>query len=245
MTQGNGFRRDNASPRGRLSEEEIVALIQHEAANTLQRILKNTSRLRRTAALFGSLDENDDWALSLREIEVEVKDLGRLMNLLPQLSAGQPIDLEPVLLQRIVPAVVLERWRGGDLRVAVRDLPDDLPSVQANAEMLRLVLHNLLANAEKYAPEAPIDITASNAGNSLLLRVRDYGSALCPSQLESIFQFFFRAEPHKTQAPGMGVGLALCRLLMTAMRGRITAEAPEGPGLQISLELPVISPEYA
>jgi two-component system sensor histidine kinase KdpD len=99
-------------------------------------------------------------------------------------------------------------------------------------------LHNLLSNAEKYAPDSSsIEVGASRRWASVLVRVRDYGPGLDPDELECVFDFSFRSESHKGSASGTGVGLAVCRALVDAMGGRIMAQLPEGPGLEMTVEL--------
>jgi len=228
-----------------LSKDEVIALIQHEVASSLQRILIDASEVRsKVERVLRTGDETEDWRLSLRDIDVRVNDLGRLLTLLPQLEAGEPINVHPVLLQRVVPSAALERWRGGRLHVLVKDMPDALPPVQADVEMLRLVMHNLLANAEKYASvDLPVEISTEMDATTVKLSVRDYGPGIRIEQLESVFGFFVRGESGISEVPGMGVGLALCRLLMNSMGGRITAHRPDGPGLQVTLELGICGDE--
>jgi two-component system sensor histidine kinase KdpD len=232
------FRQSTYGRPPQLSAAEVIAFLQHETANSLQRILGHTSFLRRLADQPGAAEIPEAWRTRLRHIELESVDLGRLVNVLPLLGSGCPVSLQPVLLQSLLPRVVLERWNGGDLRISLTELAEDLPAVLASPDLLRAVLHNLLSNAEKYAPESSsIDIGASRSWASVLLRVRDYGRGVDADELESVFDLSFRSESHSGSAPGTGVGLAVCRTLVDAMGGRITAQLPEGPGLQVTVEL--------
>ncbi len=100
------------------------------------------------------------------------------------------------------------------------------------------VFINLLENAAKYTPAGtPIEIAGTLAGPELRLVVADHGPGLPPGQEEKIFEKFYQGRPGT--ARGAGLGLAICRSIIEAHNGRITAKnRPEG-GAEFSFTLPV------
>jgi two-component system sensor histidine kinase KdpD len=118
-----------------------------------------------------------------------------------------------------------------------------LPSLRLDAALLDQVLTNLLDNAIKFsAPETEVFIAARRDGPHVLITVEDAGRGIPPDQLKQIFDPFFRVRLGD-QAPagtGLGLGLAICRGLVHAMDGRITAESPirDGRGARMSVYLP-------
>ena len=102
-----------------------------------------------------------------------------------------------------------------------------LPAVTASTDrdMLQLVLHNLLDNAVSYVEDggtirvelAPGTITISNTG-----------CALAPADAERVFERFWRGDAARSAGMHAGLGLALCKKLVSLLGGAITARVDEG-----------------
>jgi two-component system, OmpR family, sensor histidine kinase KdpD len=102
--------------------------------------------------------------------------------------------------------------------------------VECDAVLIERVLVNLIENAGKYTPpDAPVEILARAAGGELLVSVRDHGPGVAPGQEELIFEKFTRGQA-ESATPGVGLGLAICRAIVEAHRGRIRVEPSAGPG---------------
>lgn len=117
----------------------------------------------------------------------------------------------------------------------------DVPALAACAdrEGLAVVLRNLLDNALKFSRNAQppvIEIGASNAGDRVLLWVRDNGIGFDMKFHERIFGIFSRLQ-RAEDYPGTGVGLALVRKAMQRMGGRVWAESAPRQGSTFFLEL--------
>ncbi|BAL23977.1 DUF4118 domain-containing protein [Azoarcus sp. KH32C] len=127
---------------------------------------------------------------------------------------------------------------------ALRDHPvtvtlaPELPLVAIDAVLMERVCCNLLENAAKYSPPgAPIAVTVTDVAGSLLVEVRDRGPGFPPASLKRIFNLFERGTTEST-APGVGLGLAICRAIVEAHGGQIDASnAPEG-GACVRFSLP-------
>ncbi len=120
-------------------------------------------------------------------------------------------------------------------------LPIDLPLISFDAVLLERVLCNLLENAAKYAPPgARIRLSCHTAGSWLVCKICNEGPGFPPEKLDQVFELFTRgaAEP---AIPGTGVGLAVCRAIITAHEGSIAAE--NRPGLAcVRFTLPLGTP---
>jgi two-component system, OmpR family, sensor histidine kinase KdpD len=121
------------------------------------------------------------------------------------------------------------------------DVSDGLPFVEADATLLQQTIVNLLDNAAKYSPRGSlISIAADANDDSVNLRIMDEGSGLSSSDLDRIFDKFFRSATTKGREPGTGLGLTICRGLIEAMRGTIEAQNRlERSGMCISITLPI------
>jgi two-component system, sensor histidine kinase and response regulator len=118
-------------------------------------------------------------------------------------------------------------------------LPPDPPMVWGDFAHLGLVFQNLFSNAIKYRkPDVPAMVTVSSEALSpgeWLVRVQDNGIGLSEDYFDQIFAPFKRL--HGPDIPGTGIGLALCRRIITAHGGRIWVESALGEGSTFSLTL--------
>ena len=119
------------------------------------------------------------------------------------------------------------------------EAPADLPLVEFDATLMERVLVNLLENAAKYGA-APIVVKASVKPDALLFTVRDHGPGL-PAALKGreaeLFDKFTRGEA-ESATPGVGLGLAICKAVVDAHRGQISAANTAGGGAEFQVVLP-------
>jgi two-component system sensor histidine kinase KdpD len=125
----------------------------------------------------------------------------------------------------------------GGRPVSVRIAPG-FPLVECDAVLIERVLVNLLENAGKYTPSGScVEIGAFVVGDEVRVSVRDHGPGVTRGQEESIFEKFTRGNV-ESATPGMGLGLAICRAIVEAHRGRITVEPATGEGANFVFTLP-------
>jgi len=108
------------------------------------------------------------------------------------------------------------------------------------------VLHNLVGNAIKFSPpETTIRVTVERVGiegeTFQQIRIEDQGMGIPESELDAIFEKFKQSSKTKNGAGGRGLGLAICRGLLTAQSGRIWAENNPSGGSSFYFVLPVTS----
>jgi two-component system sensor histidine kinase KdpD len=140
-------------------------------------------------------------------------------------------DLVGLALSRVEPKL-------GSRRVTV-ELPIDLPAVFVDAVLFTQVLVNLLENAAKHTPEAThVRVNGTASGGEVLITVEDDGPGLPPGDPDKLFAKFQRGRS-EGDVPGAGLGLAICRAVMQAHGGRITATNREGGGARFVVRLPI------
>jgi two-component system sensor histidine kinase KdpD len=104
--------------------------------------------------------------------------------------------------------------------------------------LIQQVLVNLLENAAKYAGEdTPITISARGRKREVEIVVADRGPGLPAGDETRIFEKFYRAE--KGKGGGVGLGLTICRGIVTAHGGRIWASNRDGGGAAFHFTLPI------
>jgi two-component system sensor histidine kinase KdpD len=128
-------------------------------------------------------------------------------------------------------------------RAVTIDVPEDLPPVELDYMMIDQVMTNLIENALRYTPAgSPLEITASATAKELFLSVADRGPGIPSSDLERIFDKFYRVMDRTrgtNTAGGTGVGLSVCRGLIEAHGGRIWAANRPGGGAIFRFTLPL------
>ena len=120
---------------------------------------------------------------------------------------------------------------------------DPLPVVQCTSAHLHNLLQNLIANALNYRSEKPlfIHISAVLEGTHCRFSVKDNGIGIAPQYLEQIFGIFKRL--HKSDYPGVGIGLAICKRIVQQYEGKIWAESILGKGATFHFTLPSVAPQ--
>ena len=178
------------------------------------------------------------------DIAAEADRLMRLIEDLLVLTRAErgSLDAEtvPVLLQRILPPLATEASKRASCRPIRLELPADLPPVTGDQIFVEQVVTNLISNALKYSgPEMMVDVSAAVADEEVEVRVRDRGIGLDASDRERVFDLLVRTDAATSMAQGAGIGLYVCRRLVTAMAGRIWVEAAEGGGSVFAFRLPI------
>jgi two-component system sensor histidine kinase KdpD len=121
-------------------------------------------------------------------------------------------------------------------------LARDLPLLEFDAVLIERVFCNLLENAAKYAqPGSSIEIAARRQDGNVEVSICDQGPGFPPDKQETLFDMFARGVP-ESATPGVGLGLAICRAILDAHNGTISASnRPEG-GACVTFTLPMGNP---
>lgn len=111
------------------------------------------------------------------------------------------------------------------------------PFIHIDPALFEQVLFNLLDNAAKYTPAgSPLEIDVSRRDETTRIEVRDRGPGVAVEERERLFDKFYRGSAQ--QAPGAGLGLAICRGIVEAHGGTLHVEAREGGGAVFVITLP-------
>ncbi|BCS32206.1 hypothetical protein TBR22_A14160 [Luteitalea sp. TBR-22] len=217
---------------------ELAASLAHEVKQPLTAIVANAEAAQHI------LDAGPTPPADLGEILQDIVSQGLrasevITGLREFLRSGTPDD-RPIDMSALVREMLpLVRRELEDHRVRViLELADDLRRVSGRRVQLGQVLVNLLMNAcEAMATQdgpRQVTITTRNREDRVEMAVSDTGPGVSPEVAERLFEPFVTTKP-----AGMGMGLAICRSIAEAHRGRLTAEAAADGGLRVTLSLPI------
>jgi signal transduction histidine kinase len=146
-----------------------------------------------------------------------------------------PTDSE-ALFKRVLESLQFSIEESGAVIVS-----DSLPMVMADPQQLGQLFQNLLTNAIKFRGKEPphVRISTERKGNDWKISVRDNGIGISQEHAERIFVIFQRLHT-KTEYPGTGIGLAICKKIVERHGGSIWIEPSPGGGTTFCFTIPTI-----
>jgi signal transduction histidine kinase len=225
------------------AKNEFLGLVSHELRTPLTIIRGNADILRRRPDLPES-DRNQ----ALADIGADSERLHRIvenMLYLARLDVGKLPELEPVLLYRVINEAQEEFVRDAPRAMVRMCSIDPRLVVKGNEGYVRQILQNLLSNALKYgSPDSPIDIEVETDAEFASVSVCDRGIGIAADKLSEFFKPFYRANDAGPHVSGMGIGLAVCKRLVEAQGGSISARPREDGGSIFTFSLPLWSEPF-
>jgi PAS domain S-box-containing protein len=176
----------------------------------------------------------------LLELINDVLDLSRVET--GNLSVSlEPTELAPLIREVLTLSEPLTKATQIDLIDNI--FSDTHYTVQADRVRLRQVLLNLVSNAIKYnRANGTVTLSCEPEGeNRVRISVADTGPGIPSEQHDRLFQPFTRLESHETLIEGTGIGLTICKELVTLMGGNIRLESEVGKGSTFSIDLALSS----
>ena len=236
---------------GRLNEElkrlnkmksDFVSAVSHELRTPLTSIKGYASIL-----MTGKLGEvSQAQKERLEKIDKHSNSLTRLVNNLLDISRIESgrvqMEMREVSIKDILDSVVdvmtpQIKERNISLKINIKTKKD---KVRADASQLERVFINLLGNAVKFTPgRGQATISAKEKDNVFEFSVEDSGIGIPRSDLEHVFEEFFRADNALDQkVKGTGLGLSLVKKIIEAHKGKIWVESQLGKGTKFTFTIP-------
>jgi signal transduction histidine kinase len=223
-------------------KDEFLAMVCHELRNPIASMQNAVSILRKHGG--------EDATLLLRIHALIDRQLGNMRQLaeglldVSQITRGHVrLKCERLDLCEVVRAAVETLQPDFDERChrLVMTLPEFPIWLQADANRLEQVFVNLLGNGSKYMNAGGELTVAVHVDDShAIVRVRDAGIGIAREMLPHVFELFVQAEDVMTGSePGLGIGLALVRMLVELHGGEVSAlSAGVGKGSEFTVRLP-------
>jgi two-component system sensor histidine kinase KdpD len=247
----------SAIERESLAEKARQAQLLEETDRLQQALLNSISHNLRTplASITGALSSLAEDSGRLSETASQVllgtareeaerlnRFVGNLLDMTRLEARAMRINIEPCDVQDVIGAALAQLGERGRKRSIAIDAPASLPFVPMDFVLIAQTLVNVLDNAIKYSPpEAPITVRAEVRDRDLDIAVTDCGIGIPSSDLDRVFDKFYRGS--QTGVTGSGLGLSISKGFVEAHGGSIRAEAQPTGGTLVRVTLPLRPPQ--
>ncbi len=218
---------------------EFVAVVSHELRTPVTALIGYAKTLRQP-------EFADDPMMRQEFLERMQRQGDRLLRLVENLLTAAKLESDEirVVVARVLfedlAAEVAEGLASEAERIKV-DVPNDLPVMYTDRQLLSRIVSNLLDNALKYSPEgSPCELVARADGDHILFWVRDHGIGISEEQIGRIFDRFYQVDSSSTRRfRGAGLGLSMVRGLLDRLGGTIEVQSEPGTGSTFTVRIPV------
>ena len=228
------------------SQEELRAnllrAISHDLRTPLTSISGNAGILMergsmisetRREELYANIHDDADWLINLVENLLSVTRLQ---------DNSLKLQMQPELLEEVFDEALLHIDRRKDQHLIQTELSDDLLMASMDVRLIVQVLINLVNNAIKYTPEGSrIKLSARRAGKYVMISVTDNGPGIPDEAKPQIFDMFYTANKNSDRSRSMGLGLALCRSIVSAHGGEIRVLDAKPHGAEFCFTLKAVN----
>jgi PAS domain S-box-containing protein len=220
----------------RLLESERLASIGSMAGYVAHEINNPLANISLLVASAGRKTKDPELLEKLERINRQRRQAANIISDILSFSKQREIQVVQSNLSAIIEAAIEQVAPYRKKGVAVQThLPDGSISVEVDPLQMQEVLVNLLKNALEATSSGSVTVEVVESGDSIEVRVADTGSGI-PSEIsERLFEPFFTT---KKKTGGTGLGLALCRNVVTAHGGEIRVSSEVGKGSTFTVLIP-------
>ncbi len=216
----------------------LLAALSHDLRTPLAALVGMAEMLNASQPALS--EQQQEMATAIREKSLRMNDMVTNLLDMARIQSGEiRLRVEWQSMEEIIGSAVKSAQGVLGQRALSVQIDPGVPLVECDAVLIERVLANLLENAGKYTPaRSPVEIQVHPFDAELRVSVRDHGPGVAKGQEEAIFEKFTRGNA-ESATPGVGLGLAICRAIVEAHRGRIWVEptSPHGATFTFSLSL--------
>lgn len=225
--------------RQSILHEDLLSTISHELLSPIGFIKGYTTTLLRSDTTWNPEMQQEFLAIINEETDRLQELIDNLLDSARIQSGSLAMDSQPVRLDSLLRDVVTRSiMHQTNLNIQLL-IPQHLPHIQGDSRRLTQVFENLISNCVKYAPGSKLVITAGVIQEKIHISFSDDGPGIAPRYIPNLFQKFYRSPDSSTDIRGTGLGLFICKQIITAHHGEIFAESDLGKGTTIHILLPV------
>lgn len=230
----------NRLSRSWMREKELLSIISrelHSPTTMMQHSIEN------------SLNRRDNLTPpQLEGLEIALEESRRVSRMLDDLqdiarieSGLYHLQMQSICVRSLFEDLYAIAQRLGSNPI-VLDCTESKIMVRADRDRLKQVLLNFMTNAIRYSdPESPITLRCSQTQTQALLQVQDQGIGIPKEAQEQIFERFYSFSVARSRSQGgIGLGLAISKMLVESMGGQILLDSTPGVGSTFSVALPLL-----
>ena len=234
-------RQMEAMEKTNILKSDFVNHVSHELRTPLTSI----------KAYLETLEENIDdpnFTRAAEFLEITSKETNRLIRIVDDILdvskiefGERPLERSSFHLRDVVDDVLsmLSPTLNEKDLTAVVDIPDSLPRIDGDADLIKQVVINLVSNAIKYSsPSSSVTVSAVEEALDVVVSVQDNGIGIPANEVGSVFDKYFRVRARKDKAEGVGLGLAIVKNIVEQHGGVVGVKSTEGEGSTFTFTIP-------
>jgi signal transduction histidine kinase len=231
-------RLEEESQEARL-QEDFISTITHELRTPLGFIKGYTTTLLRSDTTWEQATQQEFLSIIDQETDRLQELIENLLDSARLQSGTLKMDFQAVRLDTLVRSVINRtRLHNPDFVVELDHEPS-MPTIQGDPKRLAQVIENLFTNAIKYAQGSPVSVRISFSDREAIIDVADNGPGIPNRYLTHLFERFFRNPDVAPSVHGSGLGLFICKRIVQAHHGDISASSTVGKGTTFHIHLPI------
>lgn len=220
----------------------LLSSLSHDLRTPLAGIETSASTLLDEAATLPAATRHELLGSILEESRRMTRLIGNLLSMIRVETGMLAVQQSWQPLEEVLGVALLRMEERLKAHPVTTHIPADLPMVTIDELLIEQVFLNLLENAARYAPAgSPIDVSAYSEDASVVVEVADRGPGVPAGDKERVFERFYRgpAAGSADAGAGSGLGLTICRGIITAHGGKIWMVARPGGGAAVRFTIPV------
>ncbi|MBN1351527.1 response regulator [candidate division KSB1 bacterium] len=224
-------------------ERRFISFVSHQLQSPLVAVQQYLDVLQHLGDLPKTAGQRKDW---IDRSIARIKEMRAIVNdwlTISKIESGQFVanrELLPILriIEDVIDSYSLQA-KEQEIELA-SDMPEQLDSIKCHEECLRMLVSNLISNAIKYTPSGgKVSVKAREDADGIYISVTDTGIGIPSDKLEVIFEEFYRIKCESTRhIAGTGLGLPICRKIVTELGGTIEVTSAEKRGSTFTIRLP-------
>lgn len=199
-------------------------------------------------AVLGAKDDSEAVTKFASRMQIEAKRLTDLVQEIIQLSRVQDSDplqeAQSLSINDLLKEALDQcRTTAESRRIALAYSETEDAKVLGDRDQLTMAVHNLIENAINYSPtDTQVSVITSIEKNIVTISVADQGIGIPDSEIERIFERFYRVDPARSrETGGTGLGLSIVKHIVSKHGGEISVWSSENVGSTFSIRLPIQS----
>jgi signal transduction histidine kinase len=212
---------------------QTAGMVGHDIRNPLQAITSDAYLAKTELASTPESDEKKNALESLHEIENNVDYINKIVADLQDFARPIKPMAQETDLEAVIENLLLKNDAPKNIKVS-SSVENDSKKIVADADLLKRILGNLVANAVQAMPEGgKLSVHAYLDGGDNVITVKDTGVGIPEEAKDKLFTPLFT-----TKSKGQGLGLAVVKRLIESLGGTVTFESQEGKGTTFIVRLP-------